>query len=412
MHRTSGRLHSKRLVLVLILLLILTGCSNSQEEKKQDSAGRENAAWDGALTHDISAQLVYTHSMQKDHAQQFSVDYYEDGYALITLCDGSQFLSVPEGRDGQPPAVPEDLPERITVLQQPVGNIYLAASAAMDMFRAMDALDCITLSGIEQNSWHIEEAREAMEQGRITYAGKYSAPDYELIKAKGCTLSVQSTMLEHVPEVREQLELLGIHVFEDHSSYEESPMGRMEWIKVYGVLTGHEKEAEEAYEAQKKAFEEGTASEPLDLKVAFFNVTSTGAINIRKPEDYIAKMIRLAGGTYALDGIEAAEGATGTMNIQMEQFYAEAQDADVLIYNSTIAGEIHSRQELLDKNPLFADFQAVQKGNVWCMSADFFQNSMELGTAVEDIHNMLLQTGSENTAKSTDGEFTFLYRLE
>ncbi|MBP3205888.1 MAG: ABC transporter substrate-binding protein, partial [Lachnospiraceae bacterium] len=219
MHRTSGRLHSMRLVLVLILLLILTGCSNSQEEKKQDSAGRENAAWDGALTHDISAQLVYTHSMQKDHAQQFSVDYYEDGYALITLCDGSQFLSVPEGRDGQPPAVPEDLPERITVLQQPVGNIYLAASAAMDMFRAMDALDCITLSGIEQNSWHIEEAREAMEQGRITYAGKYSAPDYELIKAKGCTLSIQSTMLEHVPEVREQLELLGIHVFEDHSSY-------------------------------------------------------------------------------------------------------------------------------------------------------------------------------------------------
>ena len=28
------------------------------------------------------------------------------------------------------------------------------------------------------------------------------------------------------------------------------------------------------------------------------------------------------------------------------------------------------------------------------------------------LDNMLLQTGSENTAKSPDGEFTFLYRLE
>ena len=223
---------------------------------------------------------------------------------------------------------------------------------------------------------------------------------------------MQSTMLEHVPEVKEQLELLGIHVFEDHSSYEESPLGRMEWIKVYGVLTGHESQAEAAYAAQKAAFEKGTAAESLNRKVAFFNVTSTGAINIRKPEDYIAKMIRMAGGTYALDGIEVPEGATGTMNIQMEQFYAGAQDADVLIYNSTIAGEIHSVQELLDKSPLFADFKAVKEGEVWCMSADFFQNSMELGTALQEIHEMLLLTGEENIDKSREGEFTFLYRLE
>ncbi|MBR1855317.1 MAG: ABC transporter substrate-binding protein, partial [Lachnospiraceae bacterium] len=360
----------------------------------------------------ISSQLTYSYTMQTDYAKEFSVDYYEGGYALITLSDGSQFLSVPESINGQQAVVPDDLTEHIIILQQPVGNIYLAASAVMDMFRAMEAMDCITLSGIEQNSWHIEEAREAMEQGRIVYAGKYSAPDYEMIKASGCTLSVQSTMLEHVPEVREQLELLGIRVFEDHSSYEESPLGRMEWVKVYGVFTGHEKEAEAAYAAQKTAFEKGTAAEPLDKKVAFFNVTSTGAINIRKPEDYIAKMIRMAGGTYAFDSIGTPEGATGTMNIQMEQFYAGAQDADVLIYNSTIAGEIHSVQELLDKSPLFADFKAVQEGNVWCMSADFFQNSMELGTAVEDIHNMLLLDAGEILDKSMMEEFTFLYRLE
>lgn len=388
--------------IALALILTLSSC-----QKLQGEIGQESVSQETVISHDISSQLIYTQSMQTDYAKEFAVDYYEGGYALITLSDGTRFLSVPEQA-----AVPADLSAGIVVLQQPVGNIYLAASAAMDMFCAMDAVDCITLSAIEQNSWHIEEAKSAMVQGRIRYAGKYSAPDYELIKACSCTLTVQSTMLEHVPEVKEQLELLGVSVFEDHSSYEESPLGRMEWVKVYGVLTGHEKEAESAYAAQKDAFDQGTAAEDLNQKVAFFNVTSTGAINIRKPQDYIAKMIRMAGGTYAFDDIEVPEGATGTMNIQMEQFYAGAKDADVLIYNSTIAGEIHSKEELLAKSPLFADFKAVQEGNVWCMSADFFQNSMELGTALKEIHEMLLLNLGENIDKSQDGEFTFLYRLE
>jgi len=383
---------AKQIYKILVLctaLIFLASCGYTKEKNS-----------------DISTALVYDHSMQTDEAKEFTVDYYEGGYALITLSDGSRFLCVPAEQ-----TAPEDLAADIVVLRQPVGNIYLAASATMDMFCAMDALDCITLSGIEENSWHIEEAREAMEQGQIRYAGKYSAPDYELIKASGCTLTVQSTMLEHVPEVKEQLELLGIHVFEDHSSYEQSPLGRMEWIRVYGVLTDHEDEAEAAYAVQKAAFEKGTASEDLNRKVAFFNVTSTGAVNIRKPEDYIAKMIRMAGGTYVFDDIDVPEGATGTMNIQMEQFYDKALSADVLIYNSTIAGEIHSVDELVALSPLFADFKAVQEGNVWCMSADFFQNSMELGTAMEELHDMLLLTTGEGSEEAED-KFTFLYKLD
>ena len=361
----------------------------------------------------ISAQLHYTHSMQTDYAEGFAVDYYAEDFALITLSDGSRFLIAPEpAADGTEAAVPGDLPKDIVVLRRPVDNIYLAASAVMDMFCAMGALDCITLSGIEQNAWHIAEAYDAMARGDILYAGKYSAPDYELIKAKGCTLTVQSTMLEHVPEVKEQLELLGIHVFEDHSSYEESPLGRMEWIKVYGVLTGHEEAAQAVYETQREAFAKGTATEQLQKRVAFFHVTTTGAVTIRKPEDYIAKMIGLAGGTYAFADMEVPEGATGTMNIQMEQFYASAKDADVLIYNSTIAGEIYSVDELLEISPLFAEFKAVREGNVWCISADFFQNSMQLGTAQEDLHRLLAADLTQISGTESEEGFTFLYRLE
>ena len=80
-------------------------------------------------------------------------------------------MVVPEGKE-----TPNDLAEEITVLQQPIENIYLVATSAMDLFRAIDGLDSIRLSGTDADGWYIEEAKEALEEGEMIYAGKYSAP--------------------------------------------------------------------------------------------------------------------------------------------------------------------------------------------------------------------------------------------
>jgi iron complex transport system substrate-binding protein len=383
--RTAWKRQIAGLMCVLGILGALTACKDTQAVSR----------------YDISGELIYSHSLETEYAEGFSVDYYEEGYALITTSDGSRFLVVPE--DGE---VPGDLSGDICVLQQPVSDIYLVASAVMDMFCAMDAVDAISLSGTAADSWHIEKAREAMEDGAISYAGKYSAPDYELIVASGCRLSIQSTMIEHVPEVKEQLELLGIPVLVDRSSYEEHPLGRSEWIKLYGVLTGREEAAESAFARQQTIFEEGLSEESLGKTVAFFYITSNGAVQVRKSGDYIARMIALAGGTYIFEDLKEDGGASGTRTLQMEEFYAGAKDADYLIYSSAIEGELHSLDELLDKSPLFADFKAVQEKQVWCTTADLYQSSMELGTATADIHKMLTMEGTE------DAQLTYLFRLE
>ena len=68
---------------------------------------------------------------------------------------------------------------------------------------------------------------------------------------------------------------------------------------------------------------------------------------------------------------------------------SSALDADVLIYNSTIDGGITSIDELLAKSPLFADFKAVQTGNVWCITKNFYQESLALGDMILDVHAVL-----------------------
>lgn len=352
-------------------------------------------------THTEIKGLTFDHSMELTYAEQFSVDYYKDGYALITIAEEGQFLVVPEGKEA-----PEDLDKKIAVIQKPVENIYLVATSAMNLFCALDALDHISLSGTDADGWYIEEAKKALENGSISFAGKYSAPDYELILNKKCSLAVESTMIYHTPEVKEKLEQFGIPVLVEHSSYESHPLGRTEWLKLYAVLLDKEKEAEQLFQQQAEKLEKIQDSRNTGKKVAFFYINSVGAANVRKSNDYVAKMIDLAGGEYIFRDLGEKDNALSTMNMQMEEFYASAKDADYIIYNSTIDGELMDISQLLAKSSLLGDFKAVKDGNVWCTEQNLFQETLELGTMIEDIHTML--TSEDETLDS----LTFMHKLK
>ena len=371
----------KKIVLLFIVIGILTGMVTAC-----------GSAADGdQKTHDteISQQLTFDHSETLDYAQKFSIDRYQDDYALVTITDDSRYLVVPEGK-----AAPDDLDPDIVVIQQPVQNIYLAASAAMDMLVSLDALDSIRFSSLKADGWYIDEAKQAMEAGDILYAGKYSTPDYEKIVEQNCGLAIENTMILHTPEVKEQLEKFGIHVLVDYSSYEPEPLGRTEWVKLYGLLTGHEAQADKAFAEEKSAFEDvkNSVADEADQEpktVAFFYITSNGQANVRKSADYLPKMIELAGGKYIFDDISDPESNRSTVAITMEQFYAAALDADYLVYNATIDAPISSVDELLAKSDLFADFKAVKEGNVWCTGKSFYQATDIVGEMIRDIHHVL-----------------------
>ena len=349
------------------------------EEKETTETTESNA-----VRQDL-AGLKYDHSLELQYADQFSVDYYEDGYALITIAGDGQFLLVPEGKEA-----PEGLDSDIAVIKQPLDNIYLVATSAMDLFCALDGLDSISLSGTNADGWYIDEAKKALEDGSISFAGKYSAPDYELILSKNCDLAIESTMIYHKPEVKEKLEQFGIPVLVEHSSYESHPLGRTEWLKLYGVLLGKEELADKLFQEQVDKLKAIEDSESTGKTVAFFYINSVGAANVRKSGDYVSKMIELAGGKYIFSDLGAEDdNSLSTMNMQMEEFYAGAKDADYIIYNSTIDGELTDISQMLEKSSLLADFKAVKDGNVWCTNQNLFQETMELGTMVEDIHTML-----------------------
>ena len=396
----------KIISLLLVLLMVMEGiigCASESKETPDDAGQSEETIQTEQKEESKKALeipgLTYERTLELDYAEGFDVYYYNDGYEVIEVYDSATYLLVPE--DGE---VPEGIDEDIVILQKPLDKIYLAATSAMALFDAIDALGSIRLSGTDVSGWYIDHAVAAMEAGDILFAGKYSEPDYELMIDEGCNLAIESTMIQHSPKVKEMIEDLGIPVFVDRSSYEIHPLGRTEWIKLYGAMVDKDDEAEAFFEEQTKVIEELKDFKNTEKTVAFFYVKSGGSVVVRKTEDYIPTMIEIAGGRYIFDDLENTENNSAAVNLTMEEFYATAVEADYLIYNSSIDSPIASIDDLLAKSELFADFKAVKDGNVWCTGKYLYQATDIVGNLIMDIHLMLTDQGEDG--------MTFLYKVQ
>ena len=333
----------------------------------------------------------------------------------------------------------------LTVLQQPLTTTYVAASAVMAPLCDLGAVSQIRFSGLREEGWYVDEARTAMKKGSMLFAGRYSEPDYETLLREGCDLALESTMIYRSPEVIEKLSALGIPVYIDYSSYEPHVLGRLEWIRVYGALFGHEEKAQQWYASERdricaiqkdaetssgEASQSGKSTEKSETKtsrnskneassigsssgsagtdttadlrptVVYFYVNSSGQIQVRQPHDYIPELLELAGARYLAPDMSSLSGSRkSNVTVSLEDFYSSCRDADYLIYSATLDRPLSSIRELLGKNALFADFKAVKEGHVYTTDKDFYQLSDRMADFAEDVHRMLQGQGDMHFLK-------------
>ena len=371
----------KRTIALLLSLMLLLSCAPALAETAPTAP----------------AALTITGSLELEYANQFSVDFCEGGYALITNSDGARFLTIPQGAE-----IPQGLDADIVPLQLPLSNLLISSTPTTSLINAIGALDAVTMTTQDYDGWYIDDVKAAMDAGKLAYIGSYKEPDFEVLTANPPPFSVFSTMIDSVPDVAEKLGELGIPVMRDTSTYEDHPLGRMEWIKLYGVLLGKEAEAQAHFEAQK-ALVEGIGAQSTGKTVAMFYITSKGDLYTRKAGDYMVKMLELAGGEYALPQLKPGE--SGTQKIEAEEFYTEAGDADYIIYIWSMGGKPATMEAFLERSPILPDFKAVKDGNVWFTTPDYFQISDTLGAMILDINKMLTNDDPAVT------EFTYLFKL-
>lgn len=448
------------------------------------TVGESSVHWSAAPEID---GLRFVSSEKNDVAEYFRLSVYEDAsgakYQLLETAGGlHRYLIVPEdpqaadkssknssekkaAKSGSKPGVDRKSVKftaraseansannekkgdalELTVLQQPLTTTYVAASAVMAPLCDLGAVSQIRFSGLREEGWYVDEARTAMEKGSMLFAGKYSEPDYETLLREGCDLALESTMIYRSPEVIEKLSALGIPVYIDYSSYEPHVLGRLEWIRVYGALFGHEEKAQQWYASERdriraiqkdaetssgEASQSGKSTEKSETKtsrnskneasstgtssgragtdttadlrptVVYFYVNSSGQIQVRQPNDYIPELLELAGARYLAPDMSSLSGSRkNNVTVSLEDFYSSCRDADYLIYSATLDRPLSSIRELLGKNALFADFKAVKEGHVYTTDKDFYQLSDRMADFAEDVHRMLQGQGDMHFLK-------------
>ena len=389
-------------ILLALVFGIFAGCADTNNDAASGTTAKETTtAADGSAETEESydGQLVSDYSMELSYAKNFSVDYYKGGYKLITISDGRKFLTIPEGM-----SIPAAMEEGTVPVQMPLKNVLISSTPTMSLLNAIDVLDRVTMTTTDVDSWYIDNVVTALGGGAMTYIGDYKAPDYELITAGAPALSVFSTMLSSVPEVEEKLIELGVPILLDQATYEEHPLARVEWMKLYGALFDREEAAKTAFDEQVQYVTGVSSAESTGKTVSMFYITSKGLLYARQGGDYMAKMLELAGGEYVFADVNPQE--TGTNQMDFETFYATAKDADYIIYIWSLGGRPETLADFMEKNELFSEFKAVKDGNVWCTTPDYFQISNTLGYMIKDMNSMLTLTDS-----GTD-RLTYLFKLK
>lgn len=401
------------LLLVILVLSAFTACGKKGTEKKESAeasseipektsedqepaksqepeAGQEPAAEAG--DDDVDGELILDHEEELEYAQFFTLTHYKGGYKSFTIIGGQEdyeWLIVPEGK-----SVPEDLPDHVVVLQQPIDKIRCDSGTA-GIIAAFGGLDHVSSVNTEQENWAIDAVRERMEAGDIVFSGKYKEPDYETITAAGTQLVIETNMLDSNPEVKEKYEELGIPFFVTRNSKEVHPLGHSEWAKVYGAVLGMWEEANAYFEDQIEKVEKVTTDEKLGKTVAlvYFSLDGT-KVYARRGGDHMATMAELAGGEYIMADFEPEETGVGT--ITNEDFYAMCKDADYLI-NLNMAAKLYTMEELLDYVPVMEDFKAVKEGNVYMACERFSQFMYDNASIITDLNTILKDPSVEET---------------
>ena len=328
-----------------------------------------------------AVDLTVIDTMELEYASGFSVEYCEGGYKIITDGIGKQFLLVPEGAE-----VPET---DMTILQAPLTSLGCFSTTHAVPLKALGKLDLVTMVTTKRDSWYMQQVKDQIDAGTTTYTSK---KDFETISAVRPQLTfVSATTSAASDETLMKMDEIGVVWMAHVMSEENHPLGRLEWFKLTGALLDMEEEANAFFEESKAEIEAVVAkvgeiadeNKPAIVSTFIYD----GIVYVRNDDDYTNKMLAMAGGTNPFEGI--APGKTGNTKMTIEEFFAGAQDADILIYDTTSDSSVKTLSDLVAYGDYLAELDVVKEGNVWGMASSYWQCADDTATIIEELYTIM-----------------------
>ena len=152
----------------------------------------------------------------------------------------------------------------------------------------------------------------------------------------------------------------GINVIYNGDWLEETPLGRAEWIKFFGVLFDKEKQADSIFKVIESNYLE---AKQIALKSTKKPTILSGAImskdiwNLPAGESFVAQFLIDAN----LDYLWKSTEGKGSLSLSFESVLDKGQNADYWI----TPGYFSSKEQLLNSNEIYKKFNAFQNDKIY-----------------------------------------------
>ena len=340
----------------LLMLPLLTGCSCGGQK------GGKAAEVNGVAVEVDSAEKI-----SPEYAKGFTVKYLSDDVRLVEVGDPQHVLT--EGADDEDYDMPvdyrfalvrkgaeADVPEGYKRVDVPIDRTICMTSLQLSNFTALDAHDVIRGITGTKNLFD-EDVKTRVKKGEIVKIGMEGDFDPELVLAanpdvifispfkRGGYDAIKETGVTLVP----------------HLGYKElEPLGQAEWIKFVAMFIGKEKEANEVFSGIKSRYED---VKKLTAKVKVRPTVFSGEMHGGNwyavgGRNHLAQLFRDAGADYIIK-----DENTGGVNIEFEQMYAQAANADYWRILNSFPGDF-SYDALKASEPRNELFKAFKERHV------------------------------------------------
>lgn len=147
-----------------------------------------------------------------------------------------------------------------------------------------------------------------------------------------------------------RLRSLGVRVLVLSEHLEQDPLGRSEYVRFFGALTGKVQEADSAFSQVRRNYLSLRRSVAPSSRVkVLINAPYSGLWYIPGADSYMATLIGDAGG----EVLGAEEGTSRSGVISVEEAYVLSGEADVWLHPSSCA----TRKQVMGLNPMFPRFR-------------------------------------------------------
>lgn len=324
-----------RITLLFSIVCLLFSCNSGTDSAQQDNASK----------------MKYAELLSVSKKDSFTVvsisDPWHSGKVL------HQYILVPKDQ-----SVPRNLPKG-DVIRTPLHSTAVFSSVHCGLLDEIGAFNTIT--GVCDAQYiYMEKVQQALATKSISDFGSSMAPNIEKIMERHPEAILLSPFENSGSYGK--LGKVGITLIECADYMETSPLGRAEWIKFYGLLTGKEHTADSIFsvvEANYNSIKARVAKEKTRPTVVT-EMKSGNTWYIAGNRSTVGRLIADAGGKYIFSDVNTS----GSQPFSPEKAFMRAQKADIWLIKYNYATDM-TKQALADEWTSNKYMKAFTLGNVY-----------------------------------------------